>query len=137
MVRLVFIFIGGGLGTLARYGAGRWAACVGDGKHPEHWVCMYPVATLGVNVLGSLAIGAAWGFAHGRTDEQWWTAPLIVGVLGGFTTFSAFSLETLEMVQDKRVGAALGYALGSVALGLSAVWAGYALVTKLSQGGAA
>lgn len=84
------------------------------------------IGTFIVNLLGSFAIGllAAWFLNH--PDERL-RLFLITGVLGGFTTFSAFSLETLELMREHRVGAAALYALGSVVLGLVVALAGWRL----------
>lgn len=88
-----------------------------------------PWATLTVNVAGSLAMGllAGWLARHGSGGEQW-RLLLGVGVLGGFTTFSAFSLELALLVQRGSLGAAFSYALVSVVAGLGALFAGLALM---------
>lgn len=77
------------------------------------------IGTFAVNLIGSFAIGllAAW-FLNQPDDRTTLRLFLITGILGGFTTFSAFSLETLDLMNEHRVGAATTYALGSVVLGL-------------------
>jgi CrcB protein len=88
----------------------------------------FPWATLAVNFAGCLAIGALheWLSSHTALSPLWRPA-LIGGLLGGFTTFSAFGLETWQLLQSGRVDAAVVYALGSVVLGTAAVAAGIAL----------
>jgi len=86
---------------------------------------LFPWATLTINIAGSFAIGLIWG-AFGTTEwfAQWGRLFLIVGLLGGFTTFSAFSLETLGLLQNDRYLMAAGYAVLSVAMCLFAVYLG-------------
>lgn len=88
----------------------------------------FPWATLLVNFAGCLAIGALHEGLSARTAlSPLWRPALIGGLLGGFTTFSAFGLETWQLLQSGRTTAALLYALGSVVLGVAAVAAGIAL----------
>ena len=116
-----WVALGGALGSVARYavslGTARW---LGVG---------FPWGTLCVNVAGSVAIGllAALVAADGRpllgTDAR---AFLLVGVLGGFTTFSSFSLETLNLARSGALGPAILNVAGSVVLCLAAVSLGFA-----------
>ncbi|MDO5613601.1 MAG: fluoride efflux transporter CrcB [Paracoccus sp. (in: a-proteobacteria)] len=109
------VAIGGAVGSVARYSVGR---LVGAGG--------LPLATLIVNVLGSFAMGLlAAALAHrGGSDH----APLLLtGFLGGFTTFSAFSLDTLTLIERGQGVAAAGYVAASVGLSLVAVIGGLAL----------
>ena len=117
-VRVVMVGLAGAAGALARYGIGQ---AVGARS--------FPWATLGINVLGSFVIGLAAAIAaDGRAGDAAWVRPFVmVGLCGGFTTFSAFSLQTVELLQGGEVGWALAYALGSVALCLLATWAGLAV----------
>ena len=85
----------------------------------------FPAGTLLVNVLGSLLVGwlaARFGGGHGSARLL-----LITGFCGGFTTFSAFTLETLQLAQEGRGGRALAYVAASLALGVGAVAAGWML----------
>ena len=119
-MKLVLIALAGAAGALARYGVGvRW----GDRS--------FPWATLGINVLGSLALGAILRAAieHGWSDTR--TLPLSVGFLGAFTTFSTFSYEAQDLLRDGRVGAAAAYVGLSVAGGIAAAALGYALAAAL------
>jgi len=121
IVNLVYVALGGGLGAALRYltflGAGRW---LGGG---------YPWATLTVNVVGSLLMGllVGWLMRRGGTGEHL-RLFLGVGLLGGFTTFSAFSLDFALLWQRGDTGTALGYALISMAASIAALFAGLALM---------
>jgi fluoride exporter len=84
----------------------------------------FPWATFGINVLGSFLLGFLFATAKDRTG---WYILLGAGFCGGFTTFSAFSLETLGLVESGRLGEAVAYAAGSVLAGLAAVWLGVLL----------
>ncbi len=93
----------------------------------------FPWGTLSVNVFGSLLIGVmaalvvpAGRLEPGGTLQQF----LMVGVLGGYTTFSAFSLQTLDLVRNGHLGKAAGYVAASVVLCLIAVAVGYAIGTS-------
>lgn len=118
IVSLTFLFFGGGVGTLMRYGA---ASAL---RHPSR-VWGFPLGTLAVNIAGCLAIGLLWGALSGpwavREDVR---VALLVGVLGGFTTFSSFGLETMQMWADGHTGRAIAYVALSNLLGLAGVWAG-------------
>jgi CrcB protein len=111
---LVPIMLGGALGAGARYGVGRLFSA--------------PWATLAVNLAGGFAMGLlAAAVLRGSASE---TMRLFagVGVLGGFTTFSAFSLEGYQMIERGQWGMALAYALASVVGSIAALAAGFALV---------
>jgi CrcB protein len=88
-----------------------------------------------VNLLGCGLIGLAWGML-GKPEEgnEALRLALIVGVLGGFTTFSSFGWEMLELMQNGRALTAIVYAALSVALGLALAWAGYAFGMGISAG---
>lgn len=113
------VALGGGFGAWLRYGVGR---LIGPAGHPFPW------PTLTVNLLGSLAMGllAGWLARHGPGGETW-RLLLGVGVLGGFTTFSAFSLELALMIQRGAVAAAALYVAVSVLGGVAALFAGLSL----------
>lgn len=91
----------------------------------------WPMATFAINVSGSLLIGvlAGWLAFRGEGGAHW-RALLGTGVLGGYTTFSSYSLETALMIEKGRYGEAAAYSLGSVALGLIGVFAGLWLARK-------
>ena len=117
---LLAVAAGGALGSVARFWlAAAMAALTGP---------RFPWGTLLINVLGSFVIGlvAALTLTPARVAMH----PdlrifLMVGVCGGFTTFSAFSLQTLELMQAGDTMPAVGYILGSVAFCMAAVWCGW------------
>jgi CrcB protein len=81
----------------------------------------FPWGTLAVNLIGSFAIGVIWVALAGRGAGH---LLLVTGFLGGFTTFSAFSLDTLRLIEGGQVGTALGYVAASVGVSLLACAAG-------------
>lgn len=102
---LVAVGLGGALGAVLRYLVGLAVA--------------FPLGTLTVNVVGSLIIGIIWAVFNAKGLQAW--LPLVMtGFLGGFTTFSAFSLDTLRLVEAGRLAAAGGYVMASVLLSLAA-----------------
>ena len=119
----IAVAIGGASGSLARYALGLWARSA---------VPAFPLATLLVNAVGGLCIGLVFAISAGRPEvPDWLRTGLITGVLGGFTTFSAFSLETLLLWREGSAGLALAnvainllLSLGGCALGL---WLGRSL----------
>jgi CrcB protein len=114
------LLVGGGLGTNARYWLGVWFAARG-------WSAHFPWHTFGINVAGSFLLGVV-AVACRDEDRRTWFLLLGTGFCGGFTTFSTFSVETLEMLQKDRAAAAVAYVLGSVLAGLFGAWAGVKLI---------
>jgi CrcB protein len=115
------VFLGGGLGAALRHGVNR-AALAWFGP-------TIPVGTLVVNIVGSLAMGLLIGIlaaVPGGTSQHV-RLFLATGLLGGFTTFSAFSLDALTLWERGQPLAAFGYAVATVALSLAAVGAGFLL----------
>jgi CrcB protein len=115
----LLIGIGGALGSLARHGVNQWMQ--------SRWLTTFPVGIFVVNVLGSIAIGAVAGVAaSGRWNVSVEARTfLMVGVLGGFTTFSSFSLDTLTLIRGGQLGYAIWNVVGQVVLSLLAAAAGY------------
>ena len=107
----VLVFIGGGLGAVGRY-------LVGNQFTP-------PFGTICVNIIGSFLMGLILG-AIGKNSESA-RLFLTVGFLGGFTTFSSFSMDTLKLFESGNILLAAGNVIGSVAIGLIAVYFGYSL----------
>lgn len=120
LVNGVAIASGGALGALARYAV--------SGVALAGWSEKFPWGTLAVNALGCLVAGLAMWYLtqRGPVDEKL-RLIAVVGFLGAFTTFSAFGVETLTLLREDRLGAAIGYALGSVTLCIACVAAGFAL----------
>ncbi len=118
---LLSVAFGGALGASLRWIFSGWALrAFGPG---------FPWGTLGANVLGSFAMGVAAVLLMERAPGGWGRlAPfLMAGVLGGFTTFSAFSLEVSLLIERGRVVAAGAYMAGSVAISVLALFAGLVL----------
>lgn len=88
----------------------------------------FPFATLTVNIIGCLLIGVVFGFGAKGGITPDWRLFLATGILGGFTTFSAFSYETVHMLQNGQISSAIAYVLASVLLGLLATFVGIWLV---------
>jgi CrcB protein len=119
MNQLLLVMAGGAIGSGARYGVGRAAlALLGPG---------YPWGTLAVNLLGGFAMGLLAGLVSRMASAEEWRLLIGVGLLGGFTTFSAFSLEMVNMIERGTPSTAAGYALISVAGSVAALFAGLAL----------
>lgn len=113
--QLFWVAVGGALGSAARFSVGQWI--------PNR---TYPWATLSVNVLGSLLIG----FLMTYYDSKWSINPtgklfLVTGFCGGFTTFSALTMENLDLIQQGRYTTAIFYMLLSLIAGLLAVALGW------------
>jgi len=126
----LIVFLGGGLGSMLRHGvnvtAARWFGTA------------FPFGTVTVNISGSLAMGliAGWfafkGEASFSGHLQHWRLLLTTGVLGGYTTFSAFSLDAALLHERGETALALAYVLGSVALSVAGLFAGLWLVRQMS-----
>lgn len=121
MIRIVLVGVGSFVGGVLRYGLSTWVHRVLDNP----W---FPYGTLAVNTLGCLVIGFLAGLAETRTA---FTSEarlfLFVGILGGFTTFSSFALETFSLARDTQNVAALINIGLQLILGLLAVWVGNVL----------
>jgi|TARA_B100000315_G_scaffold248328_1_gene278082 CrcB protein len=111
----MWVAFGGAIGAICRYALS--VLLVSAGR--------FPWATLGINIAGSFLIGVCWGAWFNESWFQaWGRLFLVVGVLGGFTTFSAFSLETVALVEGGRPITAAVYVLASVVLCVIAAWLG-------------
>ncbi|MGN6497323.1 MAG: fluoride efflux transporter CrcB [Tsuneonella sp.] len=116
------VFAGGGTGAVLRYETGRMLT----GWLGAATVAAFPWATLTVNVLGSLAMGLLAGFLarFGSASGEIMRLLLGVGVLGGFTTFSSFSLELMLLIERGQPGAAFVYGAVSLLAGLTGLYIG-------------
>ena len=125
MRNLLLVGLGGGLGSIARYLVGvQTLRLLGAG---------WPFGTFAVNILGGLFMGLLVGLlAHrGGGDQERWRLLLAVGVLGGFTTFSAYTLEVALMLQRREYGPAVLYATASTVLALTALFVGLLAARRL------
>ena len=115
------VFAGGGAGALLRYQTGRAMTNL----FGPATMTAFPWATLAVNVIGSLAMGLVAGaLAKGAGGGETLRLLVGVGLLGGFTTFSAFSLELMLLIERGAAGTALAYAAISVLAGLTGLYIG-------------
>jgi CrcB protein len=120
-VKLALIALFGGLGALARYGLG-----VGVGPRSFPWT------TLGINLSGSLVLALVLTVGVERHWSSMVTAPVAVGFLGAYTTFSTYSYETFALARTDRVAAAAAYVVASTFGGILAAWIGYRIALRVS-----
>ncbi|QWC56252.1 fluoride efflux transporter CrcB [Erythrobacter sp. 3-20A1M] len=116
------VFAGGGTGAVLRYQLGRAMT----GWLGPQTITAFPWATLAANVIGSLAMGLLAGFLarHGAAQGETWRIFVGVGLLGGFTTFSSFSLELMLLIERGQPSLALTYAGVSLLAGLVGLYIG-------------
>lgn len=117
MLKIILLITGGAAGTLARYAVSGWAHRLFTG--------VFPYGTLAVNLIGSLIIGFTWGLMENSQAPSLLRTFLFIGILGGFTTFSSFSLETLNLFRDGETRLALVNIFANNILGLTMVFAGF------------
>jgi fluoride exporter len=123
-IAYLWVAIGGALGSVGRF----WISGLVAARFGE----TFPFGTLAINVTGSFVIGiiAALAIPEGRMDSQsraFATQFLMIGICGGYTTFSSFSLQTLNLLRDREWLYAGGNVILSVILCIIAVWLGYLL----------
>lgn len=120
-IAFLLVFIGGGIGSMLRHAANLIGASV--------FGLNIPAETLFVNISGSLAMGllAGWFAFRGHSD-QLTRLFLTTGILGGFTTFSAFSLEAALLLERGQTGGATLYVIGSVVIAISGIFAGITII---------
>jgi fluoride exporter len=116
----LLVGLGGAVGSMARHGLNALV-------HQRNLSSTFPSGIFAINILGSALIGGLAGLI--TSGKFHWSFEMrtfvFVGVLGGFTTFSSFSLDTLALVRDGHLGQAAWNVFGQVGLSLLAVWAGY------------
>ena len=120
------VALGGALGSVARHGVNRFVL--------HQWPSLrFPVATLTVNVLGCIVIGVLAGVvASGRLPMRAaWREFVFVGILGGFTTFSAFGLDTITLIRAGEPRTAVANVLLQVVVGLGAAYAAFAIAERI------
>jgi CrcB protein len=125
MLRVALIGLAGLAGTLCRY----WLSGALARRYGE----AFPVGTLVVNVLGCFLVGSLFFLFEERgAGGETARAVVLVGLLGGFTTFSSYGLQTFSLLREGALGHAALYVVASNLLGLLLVWGGYALARLLS-----
>lgn len=125
MLKVLLVFVGGGLGSAARYGVGRLV-------YPESQdTANFPWGTFIVNVVGCFLIGGLMAYfdTHKHDESQ---AFFVVGILGGFTTFSSFGFETMKLIRYDHWNLALLNIAGNLVLGLLAVWVSREIVNRFA-----
>ena len=122
--QIMLVALGGSVGAVARF--------LSTTAITAAWGRAFPFGTLIVNVTGAFAIGTLFVvFGERLAGAQAWRALFITGLLGGFTTFSAFSLETVQLIEAGEPARALLYVAASVVLCLVACWIGMVLTRQL------
>ncbi len=119
MEKYLVVALGGAFGSVLRY----WVSSL-DIKYSRG---VFPVSTFVVNILGSLVIGLLWGLFERLNFSPLLRVFLFVGILGGFTTFSSFSLENLNLIRDGEYKIAVIYIIFTNVIGLSLAFLGYFL----------
>jgi fluoride exporter len=127
MKALILVAVGGGLGSMARYLVSGWVL-----HRSVSW--QFPLGTFAVNVLGCLGVGVLGGLVV----KHDWLSPelrlfLFTGIAGGFTTFSAFGLETFHLLRKGEIGVAGAYVMLSVVVGMLALWAGFSASVQVAR----
>lgn len=116
----ILVGIGGFIGSIARLAVSFFI------KSPTP----FPLATLSVNIIGSCIIGMVMGWSiQNHQLSQDWKLFLATGLCGGFTTFSAFSMENIQLMQEGKIGLCLLYISLSVVLGIAAAWMGFRITS--------
>ena len=114
---ILLVGLGGGIGSVARYLCQKWTQY----NYPH----AFPWGTFAVNITGCFAIGIFWGLAFRSFESnESWKLFLMTGLCGGFTTFSAFTLEGMGLLREQRLLLFFSYVAASVLLGLLATYAG-------------
>jgi fluoride exporter len=121
-VKYLLVMLGGSIGSLARYLAGTAIS--------TRFASLLPLGTMIVNITGSFLIGLLMTLLSERLPHPHWRLLLVVGFLGGYTTFSSFEWETFSAVRGGGLWIGLANVVGSVALGYAAVWLGATLAAR-------
>ena len=118
------LVLGGGVGATLRYVVDGWIKSKTPGSH-------FPWSTAIINLTGSLVLGFLTGLVVDRIADTDVSAVIGTGLLGGYTTFSTASYETIQLVRDRRWGLAVGYGAGVLAVGVALALAGYTYARSL------
>lgn len=116
LFRSLLVFVGGGIGANVRYWLGLWIL--------SRTSIAFPWSTFVINFTGSFLIGLIFGLLVNQPATHSWRVFLVVGCLGGYTTFSTFTIETVGLLRDRSFLYALGNLVGSPLAGLVACWLG-------------
>jgi len=117
---ILLVGLGGGIGSIARYLTQKWFAA--------NFMHAFPWGTFAVNIAGCFLIGIFWGLSFRSFDSnESWKVFLMTGLCGGFTTFSAFTLEGVGLIKGEKMLLFFSYVAASVLLGLAATYAGMKL----------
>ena len=121
----LLVFFGGGLGAMLRHLVNvTCARCIGTA---------FPYGTFIINITGSTVMGLIAGYLASKGEaSQSWRLFIMTGILGGYTTFSAFSLDSVLLYERGELGLAALYVVGSVVLSIAGLFAGLALVRHLT-----
>jgi fluoride exporter len=125
MLNYVLVFFGGGLGASLRHTINvACAKCIGPG---------FPYGTFIINISGSIVMGLIAGYLAFKGEaSQPWRLFLMTGILGGYTTFSAFSLDAATLYERGAIGLAAFYVLGSVVFSIAGLFIGLAIVRSIT-----
>jgi len=125
MYKILLLLAGGGIGTVARF-------VVSDYTH-KYYLGNFPLGTLAVNMLGSFLIGVLWGLFDMQNLSHSVRAFLFIGILGGFTTFSAYAIESYHMFKDGDVKLALLNVMANNVLSIGMVIVGLMLASSIQK----
>lgn len=115
-MKIIYLLAGGAVGTVLRY--------LVSGFSHRMFETTFPLGTLMVNLAGSFLIGLTWGLTESQNFSPNLKAFIFIGIFGGFTTFSSYSLETMEMIRSGAAGMGILNILLSNILGLGLVFIG-------------
>jgi len=115
--QFLLVGVGGALGSVLRY--------AGNLLYSNR---SFPVTTMLINIIGSFVIGIVIAYSIKSNASSNWKLFFATGLCGGFTTFSAFSLENLLLIQNGKFFLSLFYIIGSIVMGITAAWLGYKLI---------
>ncbi len=119
MLKLIYIALGGAIGSLLRYSVSGFAQRLSSPS--------FPAGTLAVNVIGALAVGFLWAMFERSVVAPNVRAFMLIGVLGAFTTFSTYSLESFNLLRDGEIKLAAINIIASNVLCIAMVFAGFAI----------
>jgi CrcB protein len=125
MYKIILLLAGGGIGTVARY-------IVSDYTH-KYYLGNFPLGTLAVNMLGSFIIGILWGLFDSENMSHGLRVFLFIGILGGFTTFSSYALDSYNMFKDGEMKLALLNVMANNVLSIGMVLVGLMTASILQK----